>query len=175
MLLLNFSGGSMIKRMLLLSAAMVLSLAFATPSRADFVYSLTGNFSITGGTATDVEMLLTPTNASITAGSLTGSLPAGATSTSTFISFFGTTYPAIQLDFSPTASGSYVANFTSPDVVHLQSYFLTGLTNAVTASGINVVLTVASVPEPSSIALLGIGLSGFIAFRRRFGRKLPIA
>jgi hypothetical protein len=32
-----------------------------------------------------------------------------------------------------------------------------------------------SVPEPTSMALLGIGISSFIAFRRRFSKKLPVA
>jgi hypothetical protein len=163
----------MIKRMVLLSAALILSLAFAAPSRADMTYQLTGSFAVTGGTATDVEMLLTPTSATLSVDSLTGSLPSGATASATTINFFGTNYPAVELDFSPTASGNYVVTFTSPDVVHLQSYFLTGLSGSVTASNINVALT--TVPEPSSIALLGIGLSGFIAFRRRFSRKLPVS
>jgi hypothetical protein len=38
-------------------------------------------------------------------------------------------------------------------------------------------LSMAAVPEPASFALLGIGISGFIAFRRRFSKskKPPVA
>jgi len=150
----------------------LLSLAFATPSQADFVYDLTGSFSVTGGTATDVEMLLSPTNASITLDSISG-FPAASGSITT-VDFFGTNYPAVTLTFAPTASAAYVVQITSDVQLHLQSYFLTGLTNSVTASSINVLLTPASVPEPASLALLGIGMTGFLAFRRFF-KKTSVA
>ena len=155
---------------LTLAIAGLLGLAFATPSQAGFVYDLTGSFSVTGGTATNVEMLLTPTTANVTFDSITGFPAASASVTTT--TFFGTTYPSVELDFPPTASASYVVQITSDVQLHLQSYFLTGLSSNVTASSINVALS--AVPEPASLALLGIGMTGFLAIRRYF-KKTSVA
>jgi hypothetical protein len=160
----------MIKRMMLLSAAVVLSLAFATPGRADTMYTATGSFTITGGTASDVEIsvLSSPSPATLTYVSLTGNLPGGS-------AVVPIVNNLIVIDFSPASSGNFAITFSSNETLGLGSYYLSDLTNGVTAQSLNVSLTTSSVPEPSSIALLGIGLSGFIAFRRRFSRKLPVA
>lgn len=162
----------MIKRMFLLSAALMVSLAFAAPTQAGFDYTASGSFTVSSGTASDVEILMAPGSGPLSITSLTGSLPAGATAMVTTTTLGGTTYPTIEIDFSPTSSGNFAVTFSGSATASIYTYFLTGLTSNTSQVGV----TLAAVPEPSSIALLGIGISGFIAFRRRFAKpkKHPV-
>jgi hypothetical protein len=158
----------MIKRMILLSAALMLSLAFAMPSHAGSVI-VDASFNAVGGTATDVEIALNPP---------TGDTLTYVSVSSHNLTIMGTpTYAGGELtvDFARSAGGSFevVLSGTTDGIVGLGNYGLTGTLGTITSSGLDVSVT--SVPEPSSIALLGIGLSGFIAFRRRFSKKLPVA
>jgi hypothetical protein len=157
----------MIKRMFLLSAALMLSLMFSTASHAGSIY-VDATFSAVGGTATDVEIALNP--------------PAGDT-----LTYVSTTSPNLTITSATYAAGELTVNFdtasagsfqvllsgSTDGIVGLGNYGLTGTVGTITSSGLNV--SVSSVPEPSSIALLGIGVSGFIAFRRRFSKKSPVA
>jgi hypothetical protein len=59
------------------------------------------------------------------------------------------------------ASNSY---FVQKDVL------INGGSNGATVSIINQAFSSTNVPEPSSVALLGIGMTGFLAFRRLFKR-----
>jgi len=66
---------------------------------------------------------------------------------------------------SPSASASFAgvqSVFVTKDI------FLTGGTNGVSLSVISQGFS--SIPEPTSVALLGIGMTGFLAFRRLFKR-----
>lgn len=145
----------MMKRSFLLSlaAGLVFSFAFATPSQAGTEY-LTANFTVTGGTASDIELLYTAPVTAVTVGAstlgpLTPPLWTGDT---------------VTLSFSPLSVGS--VDFSVTSTGHLSAYFLTGLSSGVTDSLLHVTI----VPEPASFALLGIGMTGLLAFRRLFKR-----
>jgi hypothetical protein len=73
---------------------------------------------------------------------------------------------------SPTGASSDLINFTGvQSIIVTKDIFLNGGTNGETLSVVTQAFSSGSVPEPSSIALLGIGISGFLAFRRFFKKS----
>jgi hypothetical protein len=158
-----------------LASAALASMAFAAPGQAAPTLVTTQvAFSVSdGGTATDVEITYTPgvdpvsSPTLITSGGLTGIVasepapntamikfnPANATFGFLTFSFITATLPPI--DFSAAS--------------------LTGVSTG--ASGtLSVGVTAAAIPEPTSVALLGIGIGmiGFLPFRRFFKRSRPV-
>jgi len=79
------------------------------------------------------------------------------------------TSPTIY-DFSPFAAGGNIALAYSAVGADFASVVAKGGTIAGSGSFTEKVTATASTPEPTSMALLGIGLTGFIAFRRFFKR-----
>ena len=155
---------------LTLAAGFLASVAFATPSRAGSeLYDITASFHIvpTNVTVTDMEISITAFPESsfktVDNGGLSG-LTYGTNTNSQF-------GDQIVVNFSPTetTTGNLVFQFTGPTGLALDGpFYVTGNSAPFTASGIAVALTV--VPEPSSMALLGIGVTGLLAFRRMFKR-----
>jgi len=156
----------MMKRLflLLVAAFLVASLGLATPSHAGSVLVTTDvNIIAPAGTSTD-EVQITYTNAPAlpitllpaTTVAVTGSSISGDT-----ISVFYTPITGNQtLDFTFVAAPPIALN--EDHLLGIIGPGPTGLTANVTTSGL--------VPEPTSIALLGIGMTGFLAFRRLFKR-----
>ncbi len=159
----------MIKRMFALSAALMLTLSFATASRAGTV-TVDATFNAVGGTATDVEIALVPPAGDTL--SVVSTMSSNLTITSTT---YDTTTNELTVNFDRVAGGSFevMLNGTTAGEVGLGDYGLTGTLGTITSSGLQV--SVSSVPEPSSMALLGLGLASFVAFRRRFSKKSPVA
>jgi len=148
----------MMNRSVFLSLAAVLlaSLAFASPSQAA-TQVVTANFAGTGGTASDIEITFSGaiTSATVTSTNLTITPPL----------FSGST---LTLNFTPAASGFADLVVTSAGVGTLPGS-VTGTTAGFVLNSFAVTFA-SAVPEPTSIALLGIGMSGFLAFRRLFKR-----
>jgi hypothetical protein len=159
----------MTKRSLFLTVAagLLASVAFATPSQAgSTTVTTTVSFNVTSpGTASDVEVTYTPGVDPVTL----GTAPSGVTLTADPGGLANT----VEAAFSPAASGTFSFTFTTatPGPITFSSASLTGVT-AGSSGTVSVGVTASSgvVPEPGSMALLGIGMTGFLAFRRLFKR-----
>jgi len=149
----------MMKRSFLaLAAGILASMALAAPSHAGSV-TVTGTWSVPGATATELDFFFSaPVNAitsSSGAPAATGTIPPPPPN-------------EVVFTYTPGAeSGSLT--FT----VDTTGFFLTGTINGAsivgTPSAVNFNFApAASTPEPSSVALLGIGMTGFLAFRRLY-------
>jgi hypothetical protein len=161
---------------LCMAAGLFASLALATPSQAgstlvttDLTWSITGKHS---PTATDLSIEYTAVDPISKLTLVSETTNSGATVT--------LTEPhanTIDINFSkPTSSGMFVFTFdTSAAAGTVGAVFgpMSGVAHT-PVSGQNVVLHVSSVPEPASLALLGIGMTGFLAFRRFF-KKTSVA
>jgi PEP-CTERM motif len=154
---INFPGVSMMNRSVFLSlaAGLLASLAFAAPSQAA-TQLVTSSFAGSGGTMSDIEIVFSAPITSVSVGS--NNLP-GFTAT-----FSGN---LLTESFTPAATG-FADVVVQGAGVGTGSFTPTGLTSGFVLSSFAV--TFASVPEPTSIALLGIGMTGFLAFRRFFKR-----
>ena len=88
----------------------------------------------------------------------------------------GTGPPTVTL--AASLPGTAVANATFADVPSITVFkdlILTGGTNGTASvSIVSQGFSSAVIPEPTSMALLGIGMAGFLAFRRLF-KRTPIA
>lgn len=137
-----------------LAAGLLASLAFAAPSQAA-TQAVTTNFAAEVGTASDIEITFTGAVSAVT---LFSSSPAMTSS------FSGN---VVTLTFAPSSSAFANLLVTSAGF-GTSPITLTGQTSNFVLSSASVAFT--SIPEPTSIALLGIGMTGFLAFRRFFKR-----
>jgi len=152
----------MMKRSFLALAGGVLaSMALATPSHAGSV-TVSGTWSVPGATATEVDFFF---SAPVTAITSSSGAPAAT----------GSIVPPppneVIFTYTPGVVGGALT-FT----VDTTGVFLTGEVNGGSIMGtpteVNFNFKPGAVPEPSSIALLGIGMTGFLAYRRLFKRNV---
>jgi hypothetical protein len=165
----------MMKRRSFLAIAafgLLASLTFTAPSHAgsvDPAYAVVSNVTVLAGSATDItEYFNLPGLAYV--GPMITNIPGGVTlvpilATDTSITF---NVNGPSPDLGP---GTYTLDYIITGPAGLK--FLGGSLSGAGAQG-GAVGIVGSVPEPTSMALLGIGMTSFLAFRRFF-KRTPVA
>jgi hypothetical protein len=174
--------------LLCMAAALVASLAFVTPSRAESTLVTTNaGFIVFNGTATDIEATYTlSAGASITSGVTINASGGLSISSATVV---GT--DEVSIVFAASSGTTPGFNSTNPPTLPLRFTFSTDSTstslNTISLTGVSgpilpifpvipvvggsISILPQAVPEPASLALLGIGMTGFLAFRRFLKRS----
>lgn len=148
--------------------ALFASLAFSAPSQAGTFITKVVAVNFSSKAADDFEVTFTGTGGSISNITVSNSgAPVGATKVISSGS-------GVEIDFSsPLAIASGIVftfqTTSAPIAINtaVWTYKSGAPQNAITTTSI----TTAAVPEPASMALLGIGMAGFLSFRRFFKRK----
>jgi hypothetical protein len=157
-----------------LAAGLLTSLTLVGPSHAGSTLVTTStSFDITapaGTTVTDLVISYTPVDA-ITNLNVVTSTGLG---TPTLVAD-GAGANTVEVDFAATSSGSITFTFdTSAAPGSVASLTLTptfsGQSSTIKGASTTLNVTAVGVAEPTSMALLGIGMTGFLAFRRLFKR-----
>jgi hypothetical protein len=148
-------------------------------------FTLNASFGAGAGAISDGDLLFNVSGSHITDALLTGNpaLNAGNTNglasvTETIYSGTGITGPIIgnlYIQNSPPGPLSSSGTFASQSTITVDKDIeaIGGSTGA-SLSSVTQLFSTSSTPEPASLALLGIGMTGFLAFRRFF-KKTSVA
>jgi hypothetical protein len=155
-----------------LALAGLLVSTFATPSQAGSTLVTTdASFLIAapaGATATDFEFQFNSvdpiTDLTVTSTNLPATVISEGGANEIIVNFGASNAGFVDFSFMTSAPAADVGVLT---------FFLTGASVPIKDSTLSVVVNANAVPEPASLALLGIGMTGFLAFRRFF-KKTPV-
>ncbi|MGO9597655.1 MAG: PEP-CTERM sorting domain-containing protein [Isosphaeraceae bacterium] len=129
--------------------------SFFAPANTTVDYSITYTVTALTGTISDAFL-------QITGGNFGGTGSADVSETVTW----GTHSAGLDTSF-PTGSLTSTVTFPPQTTISItKDIFLEGGSNGVTVSVIDQAFSTGAIPEPTSMALLGIGLSGLFTFRR---------
>jgi len=171
----------MMKRSFFLAAAcgLLASLAFTTPSQAGLMLVTTevsyGTLFPPSAPPTVTSFTLTytvPTGMSFNASGLSGGILV------TYVPGGPNGYAGVSVNVTHPGTDTVKITFASP-VSYFSGHFTFESTTAATTptgapTGVSVHVFNEAVPEPPSMALLGIGMTSFLAFRRFF-KRAPLA
>jgi hypothetical protein len=145
------------------AAGLLASLAFATPSHAGSVLATTTAALVAPAGTISADAEITYSSAPIGPITILGTTTVTVTSSS----IVGDT---VTINYTPV-KGNQELDFTflATPPISISADKLTGVVGPGPV-GIIANVTTAAIPEPASIALLGIGMTGFLAFRRLFKR-----
>jgi hypothetical protein len=152
----------MIKRFYLLGAALLLSLAVATPSHAGSACVSTASFDLAPSTVHELDITY------FGAGTISDLVVTGSPFTSASV----VGGDIVEIKFATTSSATFSMTFDSDQDqglvlgggYHGAFTYTASHTGGKPSSSIT--LNASSVPEPASMAMLGIGMAGLVAFRR---------
>jgi len=144
---------------------LVAGLVSAAPSHAGTVFVTSVDFASSSPALTEIDIIFAPSTGTLSA--LSAATPASVTATligtnEVALTFAASTGPINPIVFSATASAGAFAD------IKVASVNAVYVNNQTGTSTIGYSLSNPAVPEPASFALLGIGMTGFLAFRRFF-------
>jgi hypothetical protein len=139
-------------------------LAAATPARAGSVITTTVNFATASPGLTEIDLTYSGV------GTLSGLTPTTFTGGTATL-----TGDVVALKFTTPDTGPFAFTFTMQDSTSTPASLTPTFTPSNSSlSGFGFSISQGSVPEPATLALLGIGMTGLLAFRRFF-KKTSVA